>query len=607
MLIWGLLGVLSAINIFVLEYQRRDFFETERALALQEAALKTGAFAEETSQLFEQIDQALRGIRSTYRRTGSISETESYIQEIKLSGSRIENGYLVDQAGRLVVTHNPQTVGRSVADRAYFQFHKDTSQDLPFLAQVEYGRATQQHFFRVTRRIDDAQGGFLGVALVTVKPAAISELFGRLLKEEGSIASLVSIRDRKVRARMPVPPEEAWDRVLDSPIWEKLRGTTSGTYSSPGAIDGVLRHFAYRVLPDWQVVVITGISDSAIRARANDRFEEHALLAFVANMVLLVFAGALSHIDHQRQRLKVFNLQQARMLDNDLVGISKVKNRVQVWENRALERMFGYAPGELRGSPTRLLYPDDESYEALGKAAYPVLSSGRTFRTELKLQRKDGTPLWVDISGAMISEDSDESIWMMLDISALKLKQSQVEEIAFHDNLTGLPNRLLLADRLQQAIPAAERLQQLLAVAFIDLDGFKAVNDKFGHAAGDKLLKTVSDRLLTCVRGNDTVARMGGDEFVLLLTHLQAPDDCLQVLNRALEFISMPVEISPSEFGHVSASIGVAMCPNNATDPETLMAMADKAMYLAKSSGKNSIKFSRDTSSVHRASSQPLR
>jgi diguanylate cyclase (GGDEF)-like protein/PAS domain S-box-containing protein len=295
----------------------------------------------------------------------------------------------------------------------------------------------------------------------------------------------------------------------------------------------------------------------------------------------------ITELARVRKEVAALNRQQAAMLDNDLVGIVKLKDRRAVWENRALARMFGYGPGELDGQHARILYADDASYEALGQAAYPVISTGGTYRTQLRLIRKDGSPIWVDMSGAMISAEADEAMWMMLDITAMKEHEQAVERIAFHDALTGLPNRILLADRLRQAIPLAERLNSLVAVCFIDLDGFKAVNDKLGHAAGDRLLQVVGQRLQDCVRGNDTVARLGGDEFVLLLTHLQSRDECHRVLARVVKSIGEPVDVGDGGFGRVSASIGVAFCPDDGRDGHQLLQVADRAMYAAKMAGGN--------------------
>jgi diguanylate cyclase (GGDEF)-like protein/PAS domain S-box-containing protein len=279
------------------------------------------------------------------------------------------------------------------------------------------------------------------------------------------------------------------------------------------------------------------------------------------------------------------------MLDNDLVGIVKLRNRVAVWKNRALERIFGYAPDELQGQPIRLLYADDEAYEALGAAAYPVLQTGQHYRTQLQMRRKNGELIWIDLSGVLLSAQHGESLWLMADVTPMKQYQQQVEHIAFHDALTGLPNRLLLSDRLNQGLHMAQRQGYLLAVAYLDLDGFKQVNDQHGHAAGDRLLSEVALRLQRSVRVSDTVARLGGDEFVLVLAPVTSRHECRLVLERLLARLKAPIALDSQISAQVAGSIGVALFPDDAQAGNRLLSLADEAMFEAKRGGRGRIRF----------------
>lgn len=279
--------------------------------------------------------------------------------------------------------------------------------------------------------------------------------------------------------------------------------------------------------------------------------------------------------------------QQKAMLDNDLIGMTLVRNRKGVWVNRALERIFGYEHGELVGVSTRALYADEAAYEALGAAAYGVLRAGGRYRTQLEMRRKDGQPVWIDLSGVMLSED--EALWMMVDITALKEHQAQVEHMAFHDPLTGLANRLLLADRLDQAVAAAQRAARFVGVCYLDLDGFKHVNDTHGHAAGDALLKEVASRLCTTVRAIDTVTRLGGDEFVVVLSSLESVDEGVAVVQRILATLAEPLLVAPGVQVRVSGSAGLAFSPQHAQRPDRLLSLADQAMFQAKRTGKNRV------------------
>jgi diguanylate cyclase (GGDEF)-like protein/PAS domain S-box-containing protein len=192
--------------------------------------------------------------------------------------------------------------------------------------------------------------------------------------------------------------------------------------------------------------------------------------------------------------------------------------------------------------------------------------------TKVRLLDKDG-----DIRGL---------VGIASDVTERKEHEKQLQHIAHYDALTGVPNRVLLADRLSQALARAKRDHGLMAVCYLDLDGFKPVNDNFGHDVGDKVLVEVTRRIKDAIREDDTVARLGGDEFVVLLVGMQVPEECAGSLNRLLDVVHQPIEIQ----GHsirISASIGVALYPEDDHDPDTLLRHADQAMYIAKQSGKN--------------------
>jgi len=196
--------------------------------------------------------------------------------------------------------------------------------------------------------------------------------------------------------------------------------------------------------------------------------------------------------------------------------------------------------------------------------------------TKVRLLNKDGS-----IRGL---------IGLAADVTERKEHEKQLEHIAHYDALTGVPNRVLLADRLTQALARTKRDQGLMAVCYLDLDGFKPVNDNFGHDAGDKVLVEITRRIKHVIREDDTVARLGGDEFVVLLVGLQVPEECVGSLNRLLGAINQPIEVQGTSL-HISASIGVSLYPEDEQDPDTLLRHADQAMFIAKQSGKNRYHF----------------
>ncbi len=285
-----------------------------------------------------------------------------------------------------------------------------------------------------------------------------------------------------------------------------------------------------------------------------------------------------------REALQIVNRQQDLMLDNELFPIVKIRDRRIVWANKALENMLEYGPDELNGTTTQELYPNEDDYNRMGYEAYLALGAGQSYRTQLELLTRTGRHVWVDMSGVVLDKETGESLWMMLDITTMKHYQAEVEKMAYHDALTGLPNRMLLMDRLTLAIAAARRSGEHIAVCFGDLNGFKAVNDNHGHDIGDQLLIEVANRLSASVRSHDTVARLGGDEFVLVLTGLETKESSEEVLRRVISSIAKPVALLSGAHARVGISFGLAFSPEDGLDPNELIAKADERMYEQKKS-----------------------
>ena len=184
-------------------------------------------------------------------------------------------------------------------------------------------------------------------------------------------------------------------------------------------------------------------------------------------------------------------------------------------------------------------------------------------------------------------------IGIVRDITERKAAERKIIHLAHHDYLTDLPNRALFLDRLEQAIVLAKRASTKVAIVFLDLDGFKLVNDRLGHDVGDMLLQAVAGRLGDIVRSSDTIARVGGDEFTLVLNHIGYKQDALLVADKIIGALSEPFDLR-GEQCRVGCSIGVAIFPEDAEDPKLLLKRADEAMYLAKQGGKNRCIFYKD-------------
>lgn len=238
-----------------------------------------------------------------------------------------------------------------------------------------------------------------------------------------------------------------------------------------------------------------------------------------------------------------------------------------------------------------LVHPEDlPRYLETGRQA---LDNGGAYACEFRIVTLDGEQRWIAASGRVQRGPGGRPARMIgvsRDVTAAKRTEEEVRFLAYHDMLTGLPNRRLLDDRLRQAVFLAQRRDARVGVILLDLDGFKQVNDSLGHRAGDAVLREIARRLAACVRRADTLARHGGDEFVIVVPDLAAEADCQVVAEKILRALEPPCRIDGREFV-VGASIGISVFPADAGDPEALLRNADVAMYRAKQLGKNNYRF----------------
>jgi len=261
--------------------------------------------------------------------------------------------------------------------------------------------------------------------------------------------------------------------------------------------------------------------------------------------------------------------------------------------NQAFSRITGYSGDEVRGKNPRLFNSGRHAKTFYDDLWASLITRGE-WTGEIWNRRKDGTYYVAMQTISAVRDErgqTDHYVALFSDITALKEHESQLEKIAHFDALTQLPNRLMLNDRLHLAMAQAQRRQQSLAMVFIDLDGFKAVNDQHGHKAGDQLLTTLAGRMKEALREGDTLARMGGDEFVAVLLDIASNSDCVPILQRLLEAAAQPVTFGETTL-QVSASLGVAFYrPSDDLEPDPLLRHADQAMYEAKLAGKNRYRF----------------
>lgn len=331
-------------------------------------------------------------------------------------------------------------------------------------------------------------------------------------------------------------------------------------------------------------------------ARAVGAFDDReiALLQELADDLAYGIKALREATERRRAEAELLLVRYAVDSTNDGIMItdSSLPDRPLSYVNPAFERITGYTAAEALGRNARFLLGHDTDQIGIEELRC-ALRERRPAKVVLRNYRKDGSQFWNELSLAPVQGEASpvrHFISIINDITERKSYESQLEYQAGHDALTGLANRNLLTDRLEQAIARAKRTKSLVAVFLLDLDRFKLVNDGLGHDVGDALLKIVSQRLTASVRSVDTVARLGGDEFVVVMTDLDSEHDAAPTARKLLKQVSLPTTVAEREMV-ATASLGIALYPKDAEHASALLRNADVAMYRAKDLGRNSMQF----------------
>ncbi|RJG05731.1 EAL domain-containing protein [Noviherbaspirillum cavernae] len=393
--------------------------------------------------------------------------------------------------------------------------------------------------------------------------------------------------------------------VVDSPSWRAFTGQSYDEGMGFGWLNAVHPADRERINHLWSVATSeSNIYQTEYRVRHKDGGYRWTAVRAVsiknADGTVREWIGTNTDIEDQKRAEEELQIANHRLK----LAIEGVGEGVWEWDVQRnkisysilFEEIVGCEHGELSDDPDDLLsliHPEDLSRVQAERDAY---LQGKTSSSscEYRIRRKDGSWKWVHTRGVLVEKSATGEplrvAGITSDITERKESEERIWHLANFDTLTGLPNRRLFRDRLTQEVMNAHRQQTrqqtAIALLFIDLDGFKQVNDLFGHDAGDMLLFHAAQRIRQCVRDTDTVARLGGDEFTIILSGLHSTDHVELVAQKVIDALALPFAIG-SEKAFVSGSIGIAVYPDDADTPEELIRKADQAMYAAKSAGKN--------------------
>jgi diguanylate cyclase (GGDEF)-like protein/PAS domain S-box-containing protein len=539
------------------------------------------------------IDQTLKLLKYAVEQDSAEGALGTLRRHRLLPPSVLFVAAVTDRNG-IVVASNPPSRPIDVSREAYFLVHRGADGGVPYVSQTAGDAAKPEPHLHFTRRINDAHGGFAGVAIVEVDPAYFTSAYEH--SREGARGLLGLVGADGVARAVRVGEYTSWGQRMELGA---LRD--NDVVLAPSIPDQVRRYLSVRRLHGFGLSAVVGL-DAEEQMAGFARQERAWLLgagigsAILALVVTLVsvwswqVARARRGVRHAQETYAAaseasidafFVLRTVWAPDGTVTDfeIEATNSRAEQFAGLSKEALLGMRLCELLPS-----YRRNGIFDAVARVAV----HGGVHQAEWQAHTPAMRGRWlhrqvVPVEGGVVA--------IVRDITERKIVEERIVHMAHHDDLTGLPNRTLLRLRLSDAIERANQHGHFLALVFVDLDGFKLINDGLGHNAGDELLKVVGGRMRDCLRRNDTLARFGGDEFVLLLPAIaDNPEALAPVLEKLRHAVQAPALVAGQSV-QVSCSMGVVMYPRDGRDANTLLMNADAAMYRAKEGGRNNYQF----------------
>ena len=597
---WPLLAVILIALLWAVTESKLAVEKLEaKDRAFQHARAVTSSYAEQVSRAFNDIDRTTLLVKHLWRSTRETVRLEDYFRSgvfpdthFHVSASNTEG----DVVTSTLALPQPLNFGT----RDWFQSHKANPQVGLLISRPETGSRTGRTILRFSRRLEDASGNFSGAAWVTVEPPYLTTLYAAEALGRDEFISIRLVDGPLLVTK--VGGAEGAPRIFyrKDPIFS----LPEGIVEEPGEkfTDDASRIVAWKKVRNYPVVALAGLKEEAVYA-AYEASAASWRFAAVAGTVLLASLGALGAF-------------YSRRLARRHAESEEIKNTYRLAVDAAQEGFYTLRPIREQGQSHILDFRVEDCNEraaafvgstrdkVVGRAFSEVLPReyhGETDRVlrhvmdvgfhEEEFRVPSAThsgPSWVY---RRFMKAGNGVAMVVRDISRHKAYEQELAKLANTDTLTALPNRNWLLEFLPEALRRAAESMSKLAVLFVDLDDFKNINDTLGHDAGDELLKSVASRLKAAVRASDHVIRLGGDEFTIVLEHVESTESVTRVAGLVVKALNEPFVLKGLENQRVRASVGISMFPQDGEDGETLLKHADVAMYAAKAAGKGRYHF----------------
>lgn len=599
-LIWPIIAiVISTIGWGVLLPRLHERKREAEAQALAYVALQAKSYESETRHALEAIDQISIFVKQGWESSQGLLRLENLADSGLLPPSAVFFVSIFDRNGHLLTSVLPDATRVPANDYPFFSRQKTANSDVLFIAAPIFSPFTHRNVVQFSRQLRDRDDQFDGVVLVSVLPSHFTSNYdAATLSNDGFLA--VMGEDGSLRAARHgnevTPPEHSV--LLSHPLPNSPYG--SGLFPGSWFADQRSRYIGWHKVSGYPVRVMVGVPQDWLLAPYNATYAANIRNAFFGSVALAGFtliATLLSmRLAWRKHQLKVMQTTYRVATEGGNEGFYIAR---PIMDDQGIAADFVIVDCNSRGAEL-LRYRRDELVGMRISKLYERADPARImwslrkameknfFEQEIELSSDSpATPRWVHLK--IVKPDGDLAITVR-DISDIKAHVAELERRGNEDALTGLPNRHWANQFLPQAIGFAADMKQMLAILFIDLDGFKAVNDTMGHNAGDELLRAASRRLRLAVRPHDHVVRIGGDEFVVIIENIEQKEDAAQVADRILSSFRESFRLSKGSCS-IGTSIGISVFPEDATDADTLLKRADIAMYSVKSSGKRNYQF----------------
>jgi diguanylate cyclase (GGDEF)-like protein/PAS domain S-box-containing protein len=586
LVVWGLVAV-----------EQARFAELAEAGGKNNVQNLSRAFSEEVKATVGLVDLSLVQLRGTWQRDPArfAQDAAEHARHLRMP----IRFTVTDAAGRLLYADDGAAPpGMMPGELRQFAIHRTQDGDRLYVSRPDK-HAGGQWTVQFTRPIRDAGGRLTGVIAASMSPAYFLRFYDSIELGPDATVSLMRL-DNTIIARSSRTDgnRHMGTRIANAP--QTATADVSGMFRKTSSLDGIDRFYAWHKLPDYGLVVTVGQAVHDAEARFAQQRAVMRNGGMIVSLVLgLLGWAAIGAADRRRRALKALAAAEVRWklalnAAGDGVWDCNVTNGTALLSpsaQRILDSEHATVSWFGSNGLAGLVHPDE--FEAVRTALRDHMEGVTPdYAMVHRIRMRDGSWRWIEARGTVTEwGERGEPLRMVgtfSNIDARKQEEERMRRMAHEDPLTKLPNRVLLDDRMHQAIRVAARDGQKVGLIYFDLDKFKPVNDTHGHAVGDRLLRMVAERVRGVLRESDTLARVGGDEFAVLLPRCAQTNDTERVAIAILACLEQPFIDGPREL-NISGSIGYALYPDCGDDGEALLHCADLAMYDAKAHGRNRI------------------